>query len=176
LPILNSHRGNFISETKLETVFEKREFTSVGQLRLSFRITGAIRSAFNQSSWEKAYNKHDNSFRLKIRIAIKINNQTILTKEYVRKAVLFWTRNPKVPFRIWIFIVQEDVPLYPLSVEEAQSLMFDVKKTIEFDRDQRERSKDTGTGIHAMIRVSWGRHDFTEPVDILAKSNSTRLN
>jgi len=166
-------RGNIISETKLETVHEKEESSNVGQLRLSFSITGTIRSAFNQSSWEKAYNKHDNSFRLKIRIALKINNQTILTKEYVRKAVLFWTRNPKVPFRIWIFIVQEDVPLYPLSVEEAQSLMFDVNKTIEITGDQRGRSRDDD--IHAEIRVSWGRHDFTEPVVLSAKSNSTRI-
>lgn len=173
MPILNRHRGNFISETRLETVLETGESTVVGQLRISFRITGAIRSAFNQSSWEKAYNKHDNSFRLKIRIAVKINNQTILTKEYVRKAVLFWTRNPKVPFRIWIFIVQEDVPLYPLSVEEAQSLMFDVSKTLEVNGDQKGRSRDGD--IHAEIRVSWGRHDFTEPVDISAKSNLTRL-
>jgi hypothetical protein len=170
--MLNS-RGNFISETKLETVQEKEESTNVGQLRLSFSITGTIRSTFNQSSWERAYNKHDNSFRLKIRIAIKINNQTILTKEYVRKAVLFWTRNPKIPFRIWIFIVQEDMPLYPLSVEEAQSLMFDLNKTIEVDGVRRGKSKNGE--IYAEIRVSWGRHEFTEPVELLAKSNSTRL-
>ena len=172
MPILSS-RGNFISETKLEAVHEKEKFNSRGLLKLSFSITGTIRSAFNQSSWEKAYNKHDNSFRLKIRIALKINNHTIFVGEYVRKAVLFWTRNPKVPFRIWIFVVQEDVPLYPLSVEEAQSLMFDVNKTLVVNEDQREKS---GIGdIHAEIRVSWGRHDFTEPVELLAKSNSTRL-
>jgi hypothetical protein len=170
--MLNS-RGNFISETRLETVYEMEEASSVGQLRLSFSITGTIRSAFNRSSWEKAYNKHDNSFRLKIHIALRSNNKTILTKEYVRKAVLFWTRNPKVPFRIWIFIVQEDVPLYPLSVEEAQSLMFDVKKTIEVNGDRRGRSENGD--IHAEIRVSWGRHDFTEPVELSAKSNSTRV-
>ena len=68
---------------------------------------------------------------------------------------------------------KEDVPLYPLSVEEAQSLMFDVNKTLVVNEDQREKS---GIGdIHAEIRVSWGRHDFTEPVELLAKSNSTRL-
>lgn len=172
MPILNN-RGNFISETRLEPVIQKGESNIEGQLRLSFSITGAIRNVFNQSSWEKAYNKYDNSFRLKIRIAIKIKNQTILTKEYVRKAVLFWTRNPKVPFRIWIFIVQENVPQYPLSVEEAQALMFDVNKTFEVNGVQRERSKNGD--IHAEIRVSWERHDFTEPVEISTKSNSTRL-
>jgi hypothetical protein len=171
--MLNS-RGNFISETKLETVQAKEESRNVGQVKLSFSITGTIRGAFNQSSWEKAYNKHDNSFRLKIRIALKTSNQTIFTKEYVRKAVLFWTRNPKVPFRIWIFVVQEDVPLYPLSVEEAQSLMFDVNKTIEVKEDQSGKSRDSD--IYAEIRVSWGRHDFTEPVELSAQSNSARLN
>ncbi len=65
------------------------------------------------------------------------------------------------------------MPLYPLSVEEAQSLMFDVSKTLEVNGDQKGRSRDGD--IHAEIRVSWGRHDFTEPVDISAKSNSTRL-
>lgn len=172
MPILNSH-GNFISETRLEPVIQKGESNIEGQLRLSFSITGSIRAAFNQSSWEKAYNKHDNSFRLKIGIAIKIKNQTILTREYVRKAVLFWTRNPKVPFRIWIFIVQENVPLYPLSVEEAQSFMFDVNKTFDVARDHLGRSKNDD--IHAEIRVSWGRHDFTKPVEISTKSNSARL-
>jgi hypothetical protein len=171
--MLNS-RGNFISETRLETVQAIEESRNVGQLKLSFSITGTIRGAFNQSSWEKAYNKHDNSFRLKIRIALKTSNQTIFTKEFVRKAVLFWTRNPKVPFRIWIFVVQEDMPLYPLSVEEAQSLMFDVHKTIEVKEDQSGKSRDSD--IHAEIRVSWGRHDFTEPVALSAKSNSARLN
>jgi hypothetical protein len=171
--MLNS-RGNFISETKLVTVRAKEVSRDMGQLKLSFSITGTIRGAFIQSSWEKAYNKHDNSFRLKIHIALKIRNQTILTKEYVRKAVLFWTRNPKVPFRIWIFIVQEDVPLYPLSVEEAQSLMFEVNKTIEVRENQSGKARDGD--IHAEIRVSWGRHDFTEPVELFAKSNSTRLN
>ena len=172
MPILKS-RGNFISETRLETVHEEKESSNVGLLRLRFSITGTIRSAFNQAGWEKAYNKHDNSFRLKIRIALKIENHTIFVGEYVRKAVLFWTRNPKVPFRIWIFIVQEDMPLYPLSVEEAQSRMFDVNKTLVVNEDQRGKS---GIGdIHAEIRVSWGRHDFTEPVELLAKSNSTRL-
>ena len=146
---------------------------NVELLRLSFSIIGSIRSAFTQSNWEKAYNKHDNSFRIKISIDLRINNQTIITKEYARKAVLFWTRNPKIPFRIWIFVVQEDMPLYPLSVEEAQSLMFDVSKTLEVNGDQKGRSRDGD--IHAEIRVSWGRHDFTEPVDISAKFNSTRL-
>jgi hypothetical protein len=169
---LQKSRGNFISETKLETIQKKEVSSNAEHLKLSFSIIGPIRRAFNQSTWEKAYNKHDNSFRLEIHIVIKINDQTLLTKKYVRKAVLFWTRNPKIPFRIWIFIIQEDVPLYPLSVEEALSLMFDINKIIEVSRD---RIRSSNGKIHADIRVSWGRHEFTEPVELSARTNSTRL-
>jgi hypothetical protein len=169
---LQKSRGNFISETKLETIQKKEVSSNVALLRLSFSISGPIRRAFNQPTWEKSYSRHDNSFRLKIDIIIKINNHTLLTKQYVRKAVLFWTRNPKIPFRIWVFIVQEDVPLYPLSVEEALSLLFDINKIIEVSRD---RIRSGNEEIHADIRVSWGRHDFTEPVELSAKTNSTRV-
>ena len=172
MPMLN-RRGNFISEARLENLQDIREISTNVLLRLSFSIGGTIRSVFNQTSWERAYNKHDNSFRLKIRVALKINNRNIFTREFVRKAVLFWTRNPKIPFRIWVFIVQEDVSLYPLSIQEVQSLMFDVDKTLEISGDE---LKIIGSSdIHADVRVSWGRHAFTEPVELSAKSNSTRI-
>lgn len=64
------------------------------------------------------------------------------------------------------------MPLYPLSVEEALSLLFDINKIIEVSRD---RIRSGNEEIHADIRVSWGRHDFTEPVELSAKTNSTRV-
>ena len=170
--MLKSHR-NFISETKIETVQKTEEYSNMRQLRISFSIKGTIRGAFSPSTWETAYDKHDNSFRLKIRIIIKVKNQTILSMEYVRKAVLFWTRNPKIPYRIWIFIVQEDVPIYPVSVEEAISLMFDVNKIIEVNED---RIGSSDGDVRAEIGVSWGRHEFTEPAELYAKTNSVGSN
>ena len=90
---------------------------------------------------------------------LKTSNQTIFTKEYVRKAVLFWTRNPKVPFRIWIFVAQEDVPLYPLSVEEIQSLMFDVQQDYRSER----RSKWKVKTVISMQRSEFRGVDTTLP-------------
>src|ERR671910_2599316 len=92
-------------------------------LSLSFRIQGSIREAFSQKNWERAYNKHDNGFIMKIEIDLKSGRRRISLIKLVRKAALFWTRNPKIPYRIWVSVVKDDTPLYPLTEEEAKSLL-----------------------------------------------------
>lgn len=138
-------------------------------LHLSFAIEGAIRDAFIQKNWEKAYNKHDNGFRLTIEVEIKSGRKTLMLLKFVRKAALFWTRNPKIPYRIWVSIVKDDAPYYPLSVEEAQSQLFDVSKVIELTADL------VGQKLSADISVHWGKHEYTEPAEISAKTNTVEL-
>lgn len=141
-------------------------------LSLSFKIEGAIREAFTQKNWERAYNKHDNGFRMTIEVDIKSGRKTVMPLKFVRKAALFWTRNPKIPYRIWVSIVKDEAPFYPLTEEEARSLLFDVNKVIELSGSD----LDSGTQkLHADIRVSWGKHDYTEPTEIKGKSNEIEL-
>jgi hypothetical protein len=141
-------------------------------LSLSFKIEGAIREAFVQKNWEKAYNKHDNGFRMTVEVDIKSGRKKVMPLKLVRKAALFWTRNPKIPYRIWVSVVKDDTQYYPLSVEEAQSLLFDVNKVIELS------GADLASGAHRLsadIRVHWGRHEYTEPAEISARSNEVEL-
>jgi hypothetical protein len=141
-------------------------------LSLSFRIQGAIRDTFSQKNWERAYNKHDNGFLMKIEIDLKSGRRRIAMIKLVRKAALFWTRNPKIPYRIWVSIVKDDAPFYPLTEEEAKSLLFDVNKVIEL------KGSDLVSGnhkLHADIKVSWGKHVFTEPNEIRGRSNYIEL-
>jgi hypothetical protein len=141
-------------------------------LNLSFKIEGAIREAFIQKNWEKAYNKHDNGFRMTIEVDVKSGRKTVMSLKFVRKAALFWTRNPKIPHRIWVSIVKDETPYYPLAVEEAQSLLFDVNKVIEMS------AGDLPSGAHKLsadIRVHWGKHEYTEPDEINARSNEVEL-
>src|SRR5919204_7017939 len=103
-------------------------------LSLGFKVDGAIREVFSQKNWERAYNKHDNGFRMTIEVDLKSGRRTtIMLLKFVRKASLFWTRNPKIPYRIWVSIVKDDTPYYPLSEEDARSLLFDVDKVIELN-------------------------------------------
>ncbi len=141
-------------------------------LNLSFKIEGAIREAFAQKNWEKAYNVHDNGFRMTIEVDIKSGRKTIVPLKFVRKAALFWTRNPKIPYRVWVSIVKDDTPHYPLTVDEAQSFLFDVNKVIELS------GNDLPAGAHKLsadIRVSWGKHDYTGPTEISGRSNDVEL-
>jgi hypothetical protein len=141
-------------------------------LSLSFKVEGSIRQDFSQRSWERAYNKHDNGFRMTIEVDLKSGRGTIVPIKFVRKASLFWTRNPKIPYRIWVSIVKDDTPHYPLSEEEARSLLFDVNKVIELSGSHLD------SGIHKLytdIKVSWGKHQYTQPTEIKGRSNDIEL-
>jgi hypothetical protein len=86
----------------------------------------------------------------------------------VRKAIMFWTRSPKITNRIWISVIKDDTLLYPETVEEARSFLFDVNKIIELNAE----SLDYGVHkLFADIEVTWGKHAYTEPTVITAKSN-----
>jgi hypothetical protein len=137
-------------------------------LVLSFKIDGNIREVFYPKMWETAYDKHDNVFRMSISIALKVERTKILLTKITRKAPMFWTRSPKIPFRIWVSIIRDNTPFYPITIEEAKSLLFDVNKIIEID------TNSLGLGNHRMyadIKVSWGRHHYTEPEEITNVSN-----
>jgi hypothetical protein len=137
-------------------------------LNLEFRIIGQIREAFDQRNWERAYNKHDNSFRMTIEVDLKSGAKTILPMKFTRKAALFWTRSPKIQYRIWLSIIKDDMSFYPSTVEEAKSLLFDLRELIEINRN------DLNEGDHKLfadIRAKWGKHNYTDPTTLATKSN-----
>jgi hypothetical protein len=164
--------SSFISEATFSKSQDSVKADQPLTLSLSFKINGAIREAFSQKNWERAYNKHDNGFRMTIEVNVKSGRKTVLPLKFVRKAALFWTRNPKIPHRIWVSIVKDETPFYPLTVEEAHSQLFDVNRVIELSG----RDLDSGSHkLHAEIRVSWGKHDYTEATEIRARSNDLEL-
>ena len=141
-------------------------------LSLGFNIDGLIREIFSQKNWEKAYDKHDNAFRLTILLGLKVCKKTVDNIKFVRKAVLFWTRNPKISYRIWISIIKDEAPYYPLTIEEAKSHLFDVTRSIELD------SKMLGKGennIQISIKASWGKHLYTEPSELRGETEFVKV-
>lgn len=172
IPCRQMADSSFIAEANLSKSQDSVRPDQPLTLSLSFRIAGAIREAFTQKNWERAYNRHDNGFRVTIEVDLKSGRKTILPLKFVRKAALFWTRNPKIQYRIWVSIVKDDAPFYPLTVEEAHSLLFDVNKVIELDGGDLDSGEHK---LHAEIRVSWGKHDFTEPTEIKGRSNEIEL-
>lgn len=169
---LSAPTNSYLSDIRLEKSQDGTRPDQPLALNLSFKINGAIREAFTQKNWERAYNKHDNVFRMTVEVKLKSGRKTILPAKFIRKAALFWTRNPKIPHRIWVSIVKDDSPHYPLSVSEAQVLLFDVNRTIELELKEIESGVNT---LIADVKVSWGKHEYTEPAEIAGKSNEVKL-
>ena len=141
-------------------------------LTLRFSVDGFIRQVLTQKNWEKAYNKHDNSLRLTIKLDIKNNGKIIESKKLIRKAIFFWTRNPKIDHRIWIMIVKDDIPFYPLEEEEARQLLFDFTKDIEIKPEVLRKGKND---ITVLVELSWGKHEFIEKNSLKKESNSQQI-
>jgi hypothetical protein len=141
-------------------------------LNLSFRIQGKIREVFEQRNWERAYDRNDNTFRLTTKVALVSNRNVVSSLKFIRKGVLFWTRSPKIPYRIWIMIVKDDNSFYPTTADEAKALLFDVDKVIEINGSDLKPGKHI---FHADINVSWGKHYFSEPSKLHAKSNEIQI-
>ena len=162
-----------ISDIKIGSSNDSIRSNEILTLSLSFNIDGSIRENFSQKNWERAYDKHDNGFRLTISLDLKVGRNSVDKAKFVRKAVLFWTRNPKLSYRVWVSVIKDETPHYPLTIEEAKSLLFDVTKTMELDSN---KLKEGENDIHVSIKVSWGKHLYTEPFELHGKTKVVKVN
>lgn len=150
-------------------------------LDLRFSVDGHIRDVFTRDRWLDAYERHDNLFRIKYVMSIK--RSSLLSRDIaepitlVRKASIYWSRDPTVqPYppekKVWIMIVMDQDSLLPRDEDEARALLFDVRKRIEIV------PSILGKGRHevfAEVSAEWGRHVYTEPDRIHARSNRVML-
>jgi hypothetical protein len=161
-----------ISDIKIGSSHDSIRSNEILTLSLSFNIDGSIRENFSQKNWERAYDKHDNGFRLTISLDLKVGRNSVDKAKFVRKAVLFWTRNPKLSYRVWVSVIKDETPHYPLTIEEAKSLLFDVTKTMELDSN---KLKEGQNEIHVSIKVSWGKHLYTDPFELHGETKVVKV-
>ncbi|HVE37962.1 MAG TPA: hypothetical protein VNA18_07205 [Nitrososphaeraceae archaeon] len=161
-----------ISDIQLATSHKRVGLNTIITLDLVFNIHGLIREIFSQKNWEKAYDKHDNAFRLSVFLDVRAGGKSIDKIKFVRKAVLFWTRNPKLSYRVWISIIKDETPYYPLTIEEAKSLLFDVTRTIELQSNNLQKGENE---VRIDITVSWGKHLYTEPIDLHGQTETIKV-
>ena len=55
----------FITDVELEKSNDKFGSDDNVTINVKFAVMGAFREAFNEKNWERAYNKHGNTFKLK---------------------------------------------------------------------------------------------------------------
>ncbi|MFL6317422.1 MAG: hypothetical protein ACJ71E_06005 [Nitrososphaeraceae archaeon] len=165
---LLTHSRSIIIDAVLSKSQDKVRVGEILTLSLGFKIIGDIREAINPKNWERAYDRHDNAFRMSIKVDLKMGRKIILPIKFARKAIMFWTRSPKIANRIWISIIKDDMLFYPVTVEEVRSYLFDVNRIIELN------TENLDSGVHKLfadIKVTWGKHTYTEPTVIVGRSN-----
>jgi len=59
-----------------------------------------------------------------------------------------------------------------LTIEEAKSLLFDVTKTMELDSN---KLKEGQNEIHVSIKVSWGKHLYTDPFELHGETKVVKV-
>ncbi|MBE43928.1 MAG: hypothetical protein CMO16_01945 [Thaumarchaeota archaeon] len=173
--------SSYIGDVRLSSSATRIKPGEPLELDLWFKVDGYIRKALNQQNWTDAYNKHDTTFLIKYVVRVQtgsVKKRDVLEPvKFIRKASFYWSRNPKLPppppnKKIWALIVVDDSPKFPDNAEEVKSLLLDVRYSVEL----------MGSNIHkgaqklvAHISVSWGKHLFTEPVEIEATSNEIEI-
>ena len=154
----------------MELVSKKDEFSPDEDISIhvKFSVQGSIRDAFNEKNWTRAYEKYDNSFKMKYGIKLQSGGfkKHTLGKEIntYRKAAIFWTRNPKLvnPMkekRVWVQVAKNFQPIIRLTEEETRQELFDFDERVVF------KASELGPGTHkitAEAHASWQKHDYTD--------------
>lgn len=173
-----ANEKNTIDKVLLEKSVDKFSVNDNIAINVKFSVTGGLREAFNEKNWERAYNKHDNVFKLKY--GVKLYSGGLRKREVgtpvdtYKKAALFWTRNPKLTQmaekKIWVQISKNFEPHIPMNQVEAQQLLLDFDEKIDI------KASELGPGKHkigAEVYVSWFKHDYAEEFD--GKTNSKEI-
>jgi hypothetical protein len=161
---------------RVQVVTDKKTYALGDSIRASvaFRIVGGLREAFHPDVWTVAWEDFDKKLRLTTRM--KLSAQGGLRprkvgeiKKEVRMASFYWSRDPDLPYRIWVMIIPEDggAPKIPRNVEDAKSEMLDVEKEFTFP------ASELGMGTHNLVAEAtgkWGRRSFIEKGEASSKS------
>jgi hypothetical protein len=141
---------------------------------LGFRLVGGLREAFHPDVWTVAWEDYDKIVRLTYGTSVagkKGLRSRILAgnKKEVRRSSFYWSRDPDLPYRIWVMIMHEDgsAPKIPLNVEDARSKMLDVANVFEIE------ASSLGEGSHSLTGSAyarWGRRSFIEKGKVSGKS------
>lgn len=159
----------------IEFIAEKNEVSYKDKIRLklSASINGKIREVFIPETWDEAHRKGERKFILKYLVKIKkkelFSSKDLVKDKIVRKAVLFWTRNPTIDKRIWVMLVLEDQqPILIRELDEIHERLFSLNKLYEID------AKDLGIGKHkiqAEISARWSNYTFTKKTVLKTKKS-----
>ena len=150
-------------------------------INIRFSITGELRDSFTEKNWTDAYNKNDNTIKLKY--GVKLSKGGLRKHDIgkpidtYRKASIFWTRNPKLvnPMkerRIWVQVAKKFEPFIRLTEYEVRQEFFDFDEVYTF------KASDLGSVSHkisAEVFASWQTHSYIQKGDSKNQSKDIEI-
>ena len=139
-----------ISEIKLEKSKEEFSLDDNITVNAQFSVMGNLRESFTEKNWTQAYERNDNTFKLKYGIKLLKSglrkHEVGKTVDTYRKASIFWTRNPKLvnPMkekRIWVQVAKNFEPFIKLTEEEVRQELFDFNESFKFNASEIGKGK-----------------------------------
>lgn len=171
--------STYFQHLSLSTEKDRVSLDEPISFEVKFSISGSLRDSFRQEAWESAYNKHDNTLRVRYDVEIYrkaggiLKSSIVKPKKLWRKATLYWSRNPELPYRIWAMIIDENGrPSLPGDEEEAKRSLFDGNLKFGLLGSDIGRGKHT---IQAQLRTRWGKHSYLDQGDLRGSTNKISL-
>ncbi len=166
---------------RVQLVTDKKSYASADAVKVNvaYRIVGGVREAFNPDVWTVAWEDFDKRLPLTLRLTLSTGRgirprKVEEIKKEVRRASFYWSRDPDLPYRIWVMIMPEDggPPRIPRNVEDAKSEMFDVEKEFAFPASSLGHGRH---GLFAEARARWTRRSFIEKGEVESKSKPVAI-
>ena len=151
------------------------------QLRVRFRLSGGLVDVFSRGTWQEAYEVHDTTLRLLYWIKVKrkgiLSTQVADPAKYLKKAALYWTRNPdltdNVTNRIWAMVVDEEkIPHFFDLEEKLKDCLFTFDRRILVPASALHSGSDE---LAVEVKVRWGRHSYIEKGHTTATSQPLKV-
>ena len=184
MPLKNRRQEYSWAATKLADVrlmTDKKSYSVDDAVvaNLGFRAVGGLREAFHPDVWTVAWEDYDKIVRLTLAASVGVRRGVIFRqvariKKEVRISSFYWSRDPDLPYRIWVMVMPEDggAPLVPLNVEDAKSKMLNFSKSFEIPAARFGRGKHWLAGSAS---VGWGRRSFIDKGKASATSNPVAI-
>lgn len=147
-------------------------------VRVRLSLGGELRQALTPEAWARAHEAYDEHFTLRYALALYSKGPLFARRiagpvRLRRRATFYWSRDPLLPYRIWVMVVDEaGVPRLPKDVEEARAMLMDVEWTFALAPGALARG---ARQLFARVRASWGRHSFADKGSVEGASPPLRI-
>lgn len=161
-------RGTTLSPVEFGLRTREVSLDEAVKVSVRARLQGGLVEAFRRQTWQEAYAAHDTLLRLQFGMSIrsggKLFGRTVVSAKWVKKGILFWTRDAgltdNVTNMIWAMTADENGYNHFFDDEDGiRDFLFAFSRELSFLPVSLGRGEHR---LHAEVFVKWWRHTYIE--------------